>query len=46
MYDVVQDPFQNHPISDPGVEQRMIGLLKRLMEANEAPPEQYVRLGL
>ncbi len=33
-------------VADPGVEERMIRLLIEQMEANDAPPEQYGRLGL
>ncbi|MFM9281181.1 sulfatase [Paenibacillus jiagnxiensis] len=46
LFDVVEDPLQNHPIQDEQVEQRMIGKLKQLMDESEAPAEQYVRLGL
>ncbi|HZG85420.1 sulfatase [Paenibacillus sp.] len=46
LFDVEADPLQQHPLQDSSVEQRMIGLLKQLMEENDAPPEQYVRLGL
>lgn len=46
LFDVVEDPLQNHPIQDERAEERMIGKLKRLMEESEAPAEQYVRLGL
>ncbi|MDQ8736485.1 sulfatase [Paenibacillus sp. LHD-38] len=46
LFDVNEDPFQQHPIQDQNVETNMIGMLKQLMEANEAPLEQYVRLGL
>jgi hypothetical protein len=46
LYDVENDPSQTTPLRDAVVERRMIGFLKQLMEDNEAPPEQYVRLGL
>jgi arylsulfatase A-like enzyme len=46
LFDIEEDPLQNHPLQDEQVEQRMIGKLKQLMEASEAPAEQYVRLGL
>ncbi|WP_198524773.1 hypothetical protein [Paenibacillus phocaensis] len=45
LFDLQQDPQQQYPIQDKDLEQKMIRLLKRNMEANEAPPEQYVRLG-
>ena len=37
---------QEHPIHDPETEQRMVENMIRLMEENDAPEEQYVRLGL
>ncbi|RRJ65015.1 sulfatase [Paenibacillus oralis] len=46
LFDLQQDPRQEHPIQDKDLEQAMIELLKKNMEANEAPPEQYERLGL
>lgn len=46
LFDLQQDPGQQHPIHDTDLEQKMIQLLKKNMETNEAPSEQYVRLGL
>ncbi|MGI6366793.1 MAG: sulfatase [Anaerolineae bacterium] len=46
LYDLQNDPGQEHPLDDPVQEARMIGLLLKLMQANDAPPEQYQRLGL
>ena len=46
LYDLAADPRQEHPIADPVAEQRMVEHLVRLMRENDAPPEQYVRLGL
>ncbi len=46
LYDVLDDARQNMPLDDPDIEQRMIAHLTRLMEANDAPPEQFERLGL
>lgn len=40
------DPAQENPLTDPALEQRMIGLLVGLMEFTESPAEQYERLGL
>ena len=45
LFDLATDPKQQHPIRDVAVE-RMIAHMMRLMEANDAPPEQYERLGL
>lgn len=46
LYDLQKDPEQLMPILDPETEQRMILQMIRLMEENDAPQEQYVRLGL
>ena len=46
LFDVVQDPAQEHPLDDPAIEKRMTDLLIRLMHENDAPPEQFERLGL
>jgi arylsulfatase A-like enzyme len=46
LYDLVNDPGQLHPIHDSTIESHMIQLLIRLMHENDAPPEQYERLGL
>jgi arylsulfatase A-like enzyme len=46
LFDLETDPKQEHPIQDAEVEQRMIKLMMRLMKENDAPPEQFERLGL
>ena len=46
LFDLADDPRQEHPISDRSVEERMIEHLVRLMRENDAPPEQFERLGL
>jgi arylsulfatase A-like enzyme len=46
LFDVASDPGQEHPLDAPDVEERMIEHLTRLMKANDAPPEQFERLGL
>ncbi len=46
LYDLQGDPAQENPLADPALERRMIGLMTGLMQASEAPPEQYIRLGL
>jgi hypothetical protein len=47
LYDVKADPHQEHPITgDPQAEQKMIRHLLQLMKDNDAPVEQYERLGL
>jgi arylsulfatase A-like enzyme len=46
LFDLQADPAQEHPIHDPAAEARMIGLMTGLMAANDAPDEQYARLGV
>jgi len=46
LFDLQADPRQEHPLHDPEVEGRMIQLLIRLMVDNDAPSEQFERLGL
>lgn len=47
LFDLKNDPHQQHPIKDdPKLEQMMIDHLIRLMKGNDAPAEQFERLGL
>jgi hypothetical protein len=46
LFDLQTDPGQEHPLDDPDVEAKMIQHLVRLMLANDAPSEQFERLGL
>lgn len=46
LYDLQSDPFQTHPVQNSAVSQRMEQAMIQLMEENDAPEEQYVRLGL
>lgn len=46
LFDLREDPYQNRPIHDPETEERMIRLMVELMKENDAPSEQYERLGL
>ena len=46
LFDLASDPGQEHPIRDAAVEARMTRLLVASMKANQAPVEQYERLGL
>ncbi len=46
LFDLQEDPFQEHPIVDPEVEKRMIQLMVKLMRESDAPLEQYERLGI
>lgn len=45
LYDLQDDPGQQAPIDDPVVLRRMSRLMQELMRANQAPPEQFQRLG-
>ncbi len=46
LFDLENDPEQEQPITDHAGEQRMIRLMVRLMQENDAPPEQFERMGL
>ena len=46
LYDIDKDPRQEHPLDDPVLENHMIDLMLDLMEQDDAPAEQYERLGL
>ena len=39
-------PAKQQPLADAAVEARMVEHMVRFMQENEAPPEQYERLGL
>jgi hypothetical protein len=46
LFDLQTDPKQEHPMNDPGIDQMMTEHLVRLMKENDAPDEQFERLGL
>ena len=46
LFDLANDPRQEHPINDPAVKEMMICHMVRLMQENDSPPEQFERLGL
>ena len=46
LFDLESDPGQLNPIADDAVEGRMIEHMVELMRANDAPSEQYQRLGV
>src|SRR5580698_8492361 len=46
LYDLRADPGQNKPLRGSEHEARLLQLMARLMEANEAPPEAFERLEL
>lgn len=46
LYDLQSDPRQERPVDDPAAEKEMVAHLVQLMRANDAPLEQFDRLGL
>ncbi|MBV7339012.1 sulfatase [Chloroflexi bacterium TSY] len=46
LFDLQADPCQENPIQDQAIEARMIDHLVRLMKENDAPSEQFERMGL
>ena len=46
LFDTQADPGQLTPMANPAVETDMIEKMVDLMRANDAPPEQYQRVGL
>jgi len=46
LFDLENDPYQETPLVDDALELRMAKLMVGLMRANDAPAEQYERLGL
>ena len=46
LYDLASDPRQERPLKDSAIESDMIEKMVSLMRANDAPVEQYQRLGI
>lgn len=46
LFDLEEDPYQEHPIRNEEAECRLISQMRSLMRKNEAPEEQYKRLGI
>ena len=46
LFDLEKDPNQEHPIVDFEVEKTMIAKMVNLMKSNDAPIDQFYRLGL
>ena len=46
LYDLDADPHQQSPIGNARIEKTMTDHLVRLLRENDAPGEQYLRLGL
>ena len=46
LFDLENDPQQENPIHDPEVEERLCRLMVKMMLENDAPREQFERMGL
>lgn len=46
LFDLKNDPSQNNPIKNSEIENKMIQLMKKMMDENEAPFEQFIRIGI
>ena len=46
LYDLATDPGQDRPVRDSPAEGRLAELMRRLMQANDAPAEAFARIGL
>ncbi|SHH64494.1 sulfatase [Pollutimonas bauzanensis] len=46
LYDLETDPEQQHPFRDEAIENRLLESMSNIMQANEAPAEAFIRLGI
>ena len=46
LFDLENDPGQAYPLNNPEIESRMIKIMADLMKQNDAPADQFQRLGL
>ncbi len=46
LFDLREDPGQLHPLDDPAMKARLKEKIDALMRENDAPPEQFARMGL
>lgn len=46
LFDLETDPYQQRPIQDGGIEERMLEAMRALMKAGEAPAELYERMDI
>jgi arylsulfatase A-like enzyme len=46
LFNLRDDPGQQHPVQDEAMQQRMRARMALLMKESDAPPEQFTRLGL
>ena len=44
LYDIQEDPAEEHPLDDPEIIERMKAVIYAFMQANDAPKELYARL--
>ena len=45
LFDLANDPEQKHPIHDPVVEEHLCQVMIKMMKENQAPEEQFERMG-
>lgn len=46
LFDLEEDPQEEHAIRSPQVELRLLHQMREIMKCNEAPSEQFIRLGI
>ena len=46
LFNLKEDPAQDHPVEDPALKAQMLKKMAELMKENDAPEEQFVRMGL
>jgi hypothetical protein len=46
LFDLQEDPAEDHPLDEPDLENRLAIRMAELMGELDAPPEQFARLGL
>ena len=46
LFDVIEDPEENYPVSDSSIENRLAFEMTRMMVESDAPEELYARMGL
>ena len=46
LFDLEKDPGQEHSVQDREIEERLCQFMTDLMKREDAPAEQYIRMGL
>lgn len=46
LFDLENDPGQMHPIHDEETEERLLHMMFRMLEENDCPREQFIRMGM